>query len=120
MHIALFYWLVPFLTSYQAVKFIAETGEHTGLYRRLSPESDIRLKSIHMTRNTLVGAFGAFFLYPYGDNFHMLHHRYPSVPGFHLQSLHKQLSSADWYSKVGYLDNCSLWGQNSLLKLLMR
>ena len=120
VQIVILYWLVPFLTSYQAIKFIAETGEHTGLYQRFSHESDVRFKAIHMTRNTLVGALPAFFLYPYGDNFHMLHHRYPSVPGFNLPSLHAQLLSQNWYSMVGYPDNCPLWGEGSLLNLLMR
>jgi fatty acid desaturase len=120
MEIVILYWLVPFLTSYQAIKFIAETGEHTGLYQRLSHECDVRFKSIHMTRNTLVGALPAFLLYPYGDNFHMLHHRYPCVPGFNLPSLHAQLLAQNWYSKVGYPDNCPLWGEGSLLNLLLR
>jgi fatty acid desaturase len=99
------YWLLPFLTSYQVIKFIAEAGEHGGLYDSIDPQTKLQEKTIRMSRNTVPNCGLRVLVYPHGDGYHMLHHRFPAVPGLNLASFHDDLVKTGWYNVIGYENN---------------
>jgi fatty acid desaturase len=107
-------WVIPFFTTYHIIKLLAETGEHGGLYDSDQQHLTLNARSIHMTRNIVSGRFSSFFLYPHGDNFHMLHHRFPIIPGAKLKDFHDELSATGWYARVSYQHNSELIGAKSV------
>lgn len=114
------YWVIPFLTTYQIVKLIAEIGEHGGLYKESPADASLRIKAIKMTRNMVPALPVRIFIYPHRDGFHMLHHRFPAVPGINLFALHKDLIRSGWYEEIAYVNNCKrIVGHYSLARKLM-
>lgn len=70
------YWLVPYFTGFKLICYVAEMAEHFGIYSKLS--------DLHRTRNMYVSKVAEFLIWPHGDNYHLVHHLFPFVPGFHL------------------------------------
>lgn len=46
---------------------------------------------LNSTRTVLPSWWERFFIAPYGVSFHLEHHLFPSVPGYHLRELHDEL-----------------------------
>jgi len=110
------YWVVPFFTSYQLIKFIAEAGEHSGLYSEALASEPLAVKSVEMSRNMIPSLPLKLLFYPHGDGYHMLHHRFPAVPGLNLAKLHAHLCVTGWYEKQGFKNNCTrFFGKRQLL-----
>ena len=91
-HYFLLFWIVPFLTTLQIIRFFAEISEHGGLY----DEKD----ELQMTRNNLINPIARFFIYPHGDAYHMTHHLVPAVPHYHLGFAHQILMNWEPYAKA--------------------
>lgn len=75
-------WLLPSLTVLQVLLRIRGITEHAGY----EPNADQRLNA-----RTVVNPWQTFFFAPNGVNYHIEHHLYPSVPWYHLASVHKLL-----------------------------
>lgn len=73
------FWLVPFLTTFQVIRYWAEMAEHAGL------NNDTEVQS---SRNTLGSPVEVALLHPHHDNFHLVHHLLPAVPHYHLKKAH--------------------------------
>jgi fatty acid desaturase len=116
-NIFLLYWVIPFLTTYQVIKFIAESGEHGDLYDSIPANSDLATKAIKMTRNTIPSLFMGILIYPHGDGFHMLHHRFPSIPGLNLAKFNILLDHSGYYRSISIINNCSLRKHHLLTRL---
>lgn len=72
-------WLVPFGTSFQVIRYLAEMAEHAGL----------RSDDIWMgTRNWRGGLVARHLLAPHSDYYHLTHHICPAIP-------HHRLAEAD-------------------------
>ena len=66
----------------------------------------LRLPGTHelnSTRTMLTGWWGRFFLCPNGIGYHIEHHLFPSVPGYHLPQLHRLLMSDDQYVSQAHI-----------------
>ncbi len=114
------YWIAPLLTSYPAIRFVAETGEHGALYQRASPSEALAHRAIAMTRNIHVHPLLAFLLYPHGDAHHMLHHRFPGIPGPCLPELQVLLQQRGWHVGIPAANWSSpLLGREGLLHQLV-
>ncbi len=94
------YWLVPLLSTYQGIRFIVEAGEHAALYQRAPASAPLRVRAVAMTRNMRVNPLLGLFLYPHGDAHHMLHHRFPGVPGPCLTRLRAALERQGWHRGI--------------------
>lgn len=88
----LLYWAVPFLTSFQVIRFLAEMSEHGGLYHHHD--------QAEMTRNNICHPLLAWLLYPHGDSYHLVHHLYPAIPYYHLKRAHKKLMGNNHYKQL--------------------
>lgn len=75
------YWVVPLVFFLMPMRFVGEVSEHAGL--GCSDE-------IHCTRSN-IGALQRFFLHPYGDGYHLLHHLLPEVPPHRASAVHAVL-----------------------------
>ncbi|EKD75225.1 MAG: Fatty acid desaturase [uncultured bacterium] len=96
----IFYWVFPYLTAFQLIRFLSEVSEHGNLYQNTH--------SIYkISRNNLCHPVLAFFLYPHSDNLHLLHHLLPHIPHYFLPQLHHELMSDAIYAQgnhcYGYL-----------------
>jgi len=90
----LLFWIVPFFTSFQILRYLAEMSEHAGLYRSE--------QKMNMTRNNLCHPILRFFLYPHGDYYHLLHHICPGVPHYNLGRVHRILLEDKQYSQANH------------------
>lgn len=73
------YWVIPFLTTFQILKYWAEMAEHAGL------ESD---EEIFASRNSFGNWFERFILHPHRNSYHLVHHLFPAVPHYNIKKAH--------------------------------
>lgn len=86
------FWVLPFLTSFQIIRYLAEMSKHGGLYGSNH--------EIELTRNNFCHPILRFFLYPHGDYFHLVHHLFPSIPHYNLGRAHRILLYDDEYCQA--------------------
>ncbi|KAF0818526.1 MULTISPECIES: fatty acid desaturase family protein [unclassified Cytobacillus] len=73
------YWFVPFITTFQILKYWAEMAEHAGL------ESD---KEIFASRNSFGNWLERLLLHPHRNSYHLVHHLFPAVPHYNIKKAH--------------------------------
>ena len=83
------YWALPYLTSFQVVRYWSETAEHAGLRSR-----DPWLA----TRNWTSSAPVRWLLAPHSDSYHLAHHLVPGVPHYRMRRLHVELMRIPEYA----------------------
>lgn len=86
----LLFYIVPFFTTFQIIRYLAEIVEHAGLYGT----SD---KVMEISRNTFCGPLAEFILFPHADNYHLVHHLLPGVPHYAMKEVHEILLSDSNY-----------------------
>lgn len=92
----LLFWLVPYLSLFQIIRYLSEISEHGGLYGAYDATRPIR-RELQVTRSNFCHPLLRFFVYPLGDRFHILHHLYPSVPHYNYERVHELLLEDDAY-----------------------
>lgn len=95
------YWAVPYLTVFQLVRFIGELSEHGGLYQRVPLDTALATRAVAVSRNIVLHPLLNALIYPHGGGLHVLHHRYPGIPGPALGRLHRALELTDGYRNLG-------------------
>lgn len=99
------YWVVPYLTSFKIICYVAELAEHFGIYSKSN--------EIDRTRNMYVSRIAASLFWPHGDNYHLIHHLFPFVPGFHLAKVDAYLkSNCSCYASQQFEDPAGYAGTN--------
>ena len=83
------HWALPYLTTFQVIRYWSETAEHAGL-----PSQDAWLA----TRNWTSSAPVRWLLAPHSDSYHLAHHLVPSVPHYRLTRLHAELMRIPEYA----------------------
>lgn len=91
----LLFWVVPFCTTFQAIRYFAEMAEHAGL------RSDDPWMA---TRNWRGGTVARFLLSPHSDHYHLTHHLCPAVPHHRLASAHRILMHVPDYAAGHHCD----------------
>ena len=89
------YWLLPYITIYQALNRLRLSTEHFHL-----PQ-----EKIFKTRTMRLNFFERFIFSPHNLGFHTEHHLYPGVPFYKLQALHKRLMQDETYQKNVLISN---------------
>lgn len=95
-YIYIFFWIVPMLTWLKYSKRMRAMSEHFGI-----PNGDYA----ELTRTTYTNAFGKFLICPHGINYHVSHHKYPSVPMYNLEDFHFKLKEIGVFDKMGHLSH---------------
>lgn len=88
------YWLVPYVTTFQFIRFWSETAEHVGLDGS-SPWTATR----NWTSNILV----RWLFAPRSDHWHLTHHLYPRVPHYRLSEAHRILMHIPDYADNAHI-----------------
>ena len=83
--VVVFGWLVPWLTSFQSITYWAELGEHGGLRKHGWSWGSRNWRGNAVTR-WVIGSHS-------DDQYHLLHHWFPSVPHYRLRSLDTECRS---------------------------
>ena len=87
------FWLLPHLLIYQTLKYLSDAFDHAGIIA--TPGSGILKSRNHLVKSTLL----RFFLFPRHDEYHLVHHLYPTLPVGSLEQVHRTLQSrSDFYN----------------------
>lgn len=92
----LLYWVLPFVTAFQVLRYWAEMAEHASL-----SSHDPWLAS----RNWTSGVVVRQLLAPHSDDlFHLTHHLFPAVPHYRLGQAHQLLLAVPEYRTAHHCD----------------
>jgi len=84
-------WVVPYLTTFQAINHLIETLEHF-------PLTWTRQDAFEWTRNRKGPWFEQWLLGAHGEGWHRVHHLLPGVPFWNLERAHKILMTDPLYA----------------------
>lgn len=87
----LVYWLLPYLTTFQALTWFIELAEHY-------PMVAVAKSDVQATRNRFSHPLEHFFTGMHGENFHLIHHLFPAIPYWHLKRAHRILLGDSLYA----------------------
>lgn len=73
----LFWWLLPYVTTFQIVNYFCELGEHF-------PKPAVTDLDIAISRNRLGNALERFFFGMHNEHLHLEHHLAPGIPFWNL------------------------------------
>ncbi|MEM7656692.1 MAG: fatty acid desaturase family protein [Bacteroidota bacterium] len=100
--IFLFYWVVPYLSTFFMFQYIRSVAEHFGdlAYDHL----------LTSTRTIKTNWMERFFLAPHNVSYHLEHHLYPGVPYYHLPQLHDLLMEHTEFQEKAHITRGYLSG----------
>jgi fatty acid desaturase len=88
------FWIVPLVTVFLAIRYIRNVAEHYA----------VEHESVLNESRTVIAPFWELWLIaPWGLNYHLEHHLFPSVPCFRLAELHRLLMTRDPYPQVAHI-----------------
>jgi fatty acid desaturase len=90
----LFYWIVPLLTVFVAAGYIKRVSEHYGTRHEAV---------LNETRTLIAPSWQLFLLAPWGLNYHLEHHLYPSITCFNLAKAHRILMTRPPYAETAQI-----------------
>jgi fatty acid desaturase len=91
----LLYWVVPYITVFQILRYWAEAAEHSGL-RSEDPW--------RATRSWTATPVVRWLLAPHSDSYHLAHHIVAGVPHYRLRRLHRELLAVPEYASAHHCD----------------
>jgi len=90
----LVFYMISGFTILNLINRVRATAEHLGV-----PGTH----ELNSTRTVLPSAWERFFIAPYGVNYHIEHHLFPSVPGHNLAKLHQELMQDPEFAEKAHL-----------------
>jgi len=87
-------YMISGFTILNLINRIRVTAEHLGV-----PGTH----ELNSTRTVLPSLWERFFIAPYGVNYHLEHHLFPSVPGYNLGKLHRELMQDPEFAEKAHL-----------------
>jgi len=100
-------YMIAGMTVLNLINRIRVTAEHLGT------RADHELNE---TRTVLPSLLERFFIAPYGVNFHLEHHLFPSVPGYQLANLHRELMKDEEFRQHAHITH----GYTGVIRELMQ
>jgi fatty acid desaturase len=92
----LLFWVVPFCTSFQIIRYWNEMAEHAGL-----PDYNAWMA----TRNWRSNLVMEWLLAPHSDDlYHLAHHLFPLIPHYRLAAAHRLLMQLPQYAGAHHCD----------------
>jgi fatty acid desaturase len=80
----LLYYIVPYLTTYQILRFLSDAVDHAGI---MSNAEEFYRSRNHVSRWACVN----WLLFPRHDEYHLVHHLFPWAPLECMRSVHRLL-----------------------------
>jgi fatty acid desaturase len=90
----LLYWVVPLLTVFLAIRYLRNVAEHYAVGHD---------SVLNESRTVVAPAWERWLIAPWGLNYHLEHHLYPSVPCFRLRELHDLLMTREPYPQLAHI-----------------
>ncbi len=92
--ILLAYWIVPLLTVFLAIRYLRNVAEHYAVEHE---------HVLNESRTVLAPVWELWLIAPWGLNYHLEHHLFPSVPCFRLGELHRLLMTREPYPQIAHI-----------------
>jgi len=99
------YWLLPYLTVFQAITWFIELAEHFPIV------ADAK-NNLYATRNRFSHPLEHFLTGMHGENFHLIHHLFPSIPFWKLKRAHRTLLQDAEYARINSTFGGIFWSSN--------
>ncbi|MCV6639059.1 guanitoxin biosynthesis L-arginine gamma (S) hydroxylase [Candidatus Albibeggiatoa sp. nov. NOAA] len=99
------FWLVPYLTTFQIIGWFIELSEHYPLM-----EKDT---NIYMSRNRHSHPVELFFTGMHNENYHLIHHLFPTIPFWNLPKAHQVLMQDENYARHDRETGGIVWSNNT-------
>ncbi|MBI3701850.1 MAG: fatty acid desaturase family protein [Afipia sp.] len=90
----LLYWIVPLATVFLAIRYIRNVAEHYAVEHE---------NVLNESRTVIAPFWELWLIAPWGLNYHLEHHLFPSVPCFRLAELHRLLMTRDPYPQIAHV-----------------
>jgi fatty acid desaturase len=88
------YWIVPLLTVFLAIRYLRNVAEHYAVEHE---------HVLNETRTVLAPFWELWLIGPWGLNYHLEHHLFPSVTCFNLGKLHRLLMAREPYPHIAHI-----------------
>jgi len=92
--ILLLYWIVPLLTVFLAIRYLRNVAEHYAVEHE---------HVLNESRTVMAPIWELWLIAPWGLNYHLEHHLFPSVPCFRLGELHRLLMTREPYPQIAHI-----------------
>jgi fatty acid desaturase len=92
--LVLLYWIVPLLTVFLAIRYLRNVAEHYAVEHE---------NVLNESRTVLAPFWELWLIAPWGLNYHLEHHLFPSVPCFRLKELHELLMTRQPYPEIAHV-----------------
>ncbi|MBN8981106.1 MAG: fatty acid desaturase family protein [Rhizobiales bacterium] len=90
----LLYWIVPLATVFLAIRYVRNVAEHYAVEHE---------NVLNESRTVIAPFWELWLIAPWGLNYHLEHHLFPSVPCFRLGELHRLLMTRDPFPQVAHV-----------------
>lgn len=90
-HYFLIFWLIPYITVFNIIGWYIELSEHYPLMKNDN--------SLYMSRNRHSHFVEQFLTGMHNENYHLIHHLYPTIPFWNLPKAHAVLMRDENYAR---------------------
>ncbi|MEK7991601.1 MAG: guanitoxin biosynthesis L-arginine gamma (S) hydroxylase [Thiotrichaceae bacterium] len=101
----LLFWIVPYLTTFQIIGWFIELSEHYPLMGNNT--------NLYMSRNRHSHPVEQFFTGMHNENYHLIHHLFPTIPFWNLPKAHQILMRDESYAKHDKETGGIIWSDNT-------
>lgn len=91
-HYFLLFWVLPYLTTFNVIGWYIELSEHYPLMQKDN--------TLHMTRNRHSHPVEKFLTGMHNENYHLIHHLFPTIPYWNLPKAHEILMRDENYRRL--------------------
>ena len=95
-HSLLFFWIIPYCTTFQIIRYLADMIDHAGLESRNPWLSTRTWEGSWILRAILA---------PHSDNYHLTHHLFPLIPHYRFAQAHRLLMNVPAYAGAHHCHN---------------
>ncbi len=106
------FWLIPYLTVFQIINGFIELTEH---YPLMNNNVDL-----YMSRNRNSHFIEQFLTGMHNENYHLVHHLFPSIPFWNVPKAHKILMQDVNYAEYDTQSRGILWSKNNTPGILFQ
>ena len=89
------FFVIPFLTTYQWMKFFSDLADHAEVIS--ANQNELRSRN-HIFKSQWLN----LFLFPRNDSYHLVHHLFPVVPTWNLRDAHSILLENKFYAQLNH------------------